>query len=472
MRYLLILGLLITLNYSPVRAQSIGIGTDYPNPNAILDVKSTERGVLLPRLTTIQRNSNLGSLTLADEGLLIYNTTDLQFNYWDGSQWVTFPESSVVTANNGLNISGNEVRLGGTLTQNTTISQANFSLTYDLTGTGNFYVNDLGQTKFLVRNDGKVAIGSPLAQGNFNVTGDSYFSNDLYLREGNVTSGDILGRWYDESDDGVFDLYRDNNVNIRLHANGETVFNERAASIDFRVETALKRYALMVDGDDNLVRIGNTDLGTILFNGAVIDGITLDYVADFQAGTGTGGTAIGIGSREFIFDAGSDILATNASIFPVYHLTQDIGRDSMLAWDDVYADAFIVASDERLKRDVKNIEYGLKEIMQIKPVSYIRTDDPFSERKLGILAQQALPYVKEAIKTHNHRLVDETNHIYERYEAPYMGVEYMQLVPVLIKATQEQQAIINQQKEEIVDMKTKYDQLLKRIEQLENGKPR
>ena len=53
-----------------------------------------------------------------------------------------------------------------------------------------------------------------------------------------------------------------------------------------------------------------------------------------------------------------------------------------------------------------------------------------------------------------------------------MGVEYMQLVPVLIKATQEQQAIINQQKEEIVEIKTKYDQLLKRIEQLENGKPR
>ncbi|MEZ5009728.1 MAG: tail fiber domain-containing protein [Chitinophagales bacterium] len=467
MKYFLYLVLLLTLGSSLVQAQSIGIGTDYPNPNAILDVKSISKGVLLPRLTTAQRSTNLGSLGLSEEGLLIYNTTDLQFNYWDGTKWVPFPGSAITSADNGLHLNGNQVRLGGALIQNTTIENGNFSMTYDLTGTGNFYVNDLGQTKLLVRNDGKVAVGSALAQGAFNVTGESYFSNDLYLREGGVTTGDILGRWYDESDDGVLDIYRDNAVSIRLHGNGETVFNERGASIDFRVETALKRFALYVDGDDNMVRIGNNDVGTTLFNGTAVNGTTLDYVADFQAGTGIGGTAIGIGSREFIYDAGSDILATNASIFPVYHLTQDIGRDSMLAWDDVYADAFIVASDERLKRDVKNIEYGLDEIMHIKAVSYIRTDDPFQERKLGILAQQALPYVKEAIKTHNHRLVDESTNTYERYEAPYMGVEYMQLVPVLIKATQEQQAIIDRQNDVIKKLNTKYNELLKRVQALE-----
>lgn len=74
--------------------QSIGIGTDYPDAQAILDIYSTNRGILIPRMTTSQRDVNITPLlNTTDEGLFIYNLDDSAFNYWDGTQWVSFPSS-------------------------------------------------------------------------------------------------------------------------------------------------------------------------------------------------------------------------------------------------------------------------------------------------------------------------------------------------------------------------------------------
>lgn len=54
-----------------VNAQNnVGIGTTNPNPNAILDMQATDKGVLVPRLTTAQRNA----IAAPTEGLLVYDT--------------------------------------------------------------------------------------------------------------------------------------------------------------------------------------------------------------------------------------------------------------------------------------------------------------------------------------------------------------------------------------------------------------
>ncbi|HOZ89467.1 MAG TPA: hypothetical protein PLU85_01240 [Bacteroidia bacterium] len=53
-----------------------------PAARAALDVQSTTKGVLFPRMTTAQRNAIL-PLTAADEGLMIYNLTEHCINWWD-----------------------------------------------------------------------------------------------------------------------------------------------------------------------------------------------------------------------------------------------------------------------------------------------------------------------------------------------------------------------------------------------------
>ena len=57
-----------------VNTGKIGIGTATPNSSAALDITSTNGSLLLPRMTTTQRNS----LTAA-EGMMIYNTTETQY---------------------------------------------------------------------------------------------------------------------------------------------------------------------------------------------------------------------------------------------------------------------------------------------------------------------------------------------------------------------------------------------------------
>ena len=90
-------GLLALLAAGAARAQSpgVGIGTATPNGAAALDISSTSKGLLLPRLSTAQRDAITATglpggpaLGLAQAGLQIYNTNTNALNVWDGTNWV------------------------------------------------------------------------------------------------------------------------------------------------------------------------------------------------------------------------------------------------------------------------------------------------------------------------------------------------------------------------------------------------
>jgi hypothetical protein len=59
----------------------VGIGTE--SPNAALDISSTSNGILIPRMTTAERDL----ISNPALGLQIYNTTTNCFNVWNGSSW-------------------------------------------------------------------------------------------------------------------------------------------------------------------------------------------------------------------------------------------------------------------------------------------------------------------------------------------------------------------------------------------------
>ena len=64
---------------------SVGVGTTSPAGCAVLEMKSTSRGFLPPRMSTTER----GYISSPPDGLVIYNTTDHKLQYYDGSasQW-------------------------------------------------------------------------------------------------------------------------------------------------------------------------------------------------------------------------------------------------------------------------------------------------------------------------------------------------------------------------------------------------
>jgi Protein of unknown function (DUF1566) len=84
--------LLTTLIVNSLLAQSIGIGTNSPNPNAILDIKDNARGILIPRLDSVSRKS-----IPAAKGMMVYDTTTNGFWYNDGTIWVNMPAKGNAT---------------------------------------------------------------------------------------------------------------------------------------------------------------------------------------------------------------------------------------------------------------------------------------------------------------------------------------------------------------------------------------
>jgi hypothetical protein len=84
-----ILNIFVVLLFTCTLNAQVGIGNLEPDPSSILDVKSPNRGLLIPRMTTLQRNA-IGLPSVPASGLLVYNTTDLDFNYYEDGGWKDF----------------------------------------------------------------------------------------------------------------------------------------------------------------------------------------------------------------------------------------------------------------------------------------------------------------------------------------------------------------------------------------------
>lgn len=102
MKKLLILILFLLLQYSYIQAQNnVGIGTNTPNTYAILELFTNNKGLLIPRMTTVERLA-ITSMGSNEEALLVYDLTKKNFYYWDGTQWLTI--SSYWRSDNGIDM--------------------------------------------------------------------------------------------------------------------------------------------------------------------------------------------------------------------------------------------------------------------------------------------------------------------------------------------------------------------------------
>jgi hypothetical protein len=83
---LIIILLSVSAGYSQ---NNVGIGTNMPDTNAILEMKAAGKGILIPRMTSSQRNNMAPSLGLTQKGLLVFDNDSTKFFYWNGNSWQT-----------------------------------------------------------------------------------------------------------------------------------------------------------------------------------------------------------------------------------------------------------------------------------------------------------------------------------------------------------------------------------------------
>src|SRR5688572_20817827 len=71
-------------------AQNVGIGTTSPNASALLDLNSTTRGLLLPRLN----NTQMFGIQSPASGLVVFNTNYNELYHYNGTSWHSIINSS------------------------------------------------------------------------------------------------------------------------------------------------------------------------------------------------------------------------------------------------------------------------------------------------------------------------------------------------------------------------------------------
>jgi trimeric autotransporter adhesin len=79
----LLLSIILLVTIISAMAQNVGIGTTNPNNSALLDLNSTTRGLLLPRLN----NTQMFAIDNPASGLVVFNTNYNQLYHYNGTAW-------------------------------------------------------------------------------------------------------------------------------------------------------------------------------------------------------------------------------------------------------------------------------------------------------------------------------------------------------------------------------------------------
>lgn len=160
----IILAFTLLLGCSVSQAQ-IGIGVPNPAVSAALDLTSTTKGFLPPRMTSLQRDAIASPVA----GLMVYNTDSKKVEWYDGTIWVGVEAESNKSTDVALGTSDvlyptqNAVKTyvdgyvdpnsfytaNGTLTGSRTVTQNNNNLTF-VSGTAKTIVNGNFQTNGLL----------------------------------------------------------------------------------------------------------------------------------------------------------------------------------------------------------------------------------------------------------------------------------------------------------------------------------
>ena len=182
------------LQCAMLSAQTVGIGTTTPNASAQLDIVSTNKGLLIPRMTAAQR----AAIASPAIGLMVYETTTNSLWLYNGTVWVQQSSGGVspwaVSGNNIYNTNSSNVGIG------TSTPSSKFSVAGNLLVTGgDISINDpYGTLFFQVSSTARASIAmgglnDDLSIGTlaFNNLGKMYFKTQSVNRMTIEPNGDV-----------------------------------------------------------------------------------------------------------------------------------------------------------------------------------------------------------------------------------------------------------------------------------------
>lgn len=437
-----------------VNAQ-VGVGTT--NPNSTLDVRGSMSNNLrtfssgtsadatdyhliftgtsvatltLPDATSITGRAYIIKNASSNGSVLTIATSSSQtidgLTSWSLSQ----PNKSITVISNGSNWYATTESLPGNSTGSAWVLGGNNVSSLQSLGTTSNY-----SLPFITNNTEKMRLS---ADGNLGIGTSSFNSTnpERLLVDGGTSSGDYQNL-----------IYAKGNTNSYVQFNIQNASSGGGASTDI-VATANNGTE-----NSNYVDLGinssNYNNGTSsLLNGAnnaylyskgedfvIGNASTSKSIIFFTGGDAPSNEKFRLNSSGFVMTAkvASDILPSASN-------TYDLGSGSY-RWKTVYSNNLLNISDARLKTNIKSLNYGLQQILKLHPVQYNWKEGTETDTKIGFLAQELRKIIPEAV------VGDETKE--------NLAVNYIELIPVLVRAIQDQQ-------KQIEDLKQQVYQLIKK----------
>ena len=202
-------------------------------------------------------------------------------------------------------------------------------------------------------------------------------------------------------------------------------------------------YAPCAVGNDPLVfGTNNTERARITDGGGFLVGTTNDSVT---AGAGTK-IGVGVNPRLAIVTESS----TSATAISLYSTGAAAYRFFVDPDGTVYATNTTISgiSDQRYKENIRDLDVGLDAVMALKPRKFDWKEGKGKDKKddRGFIAQEFEQVFPD--------LIDKWKDPAPEGEEPYKSVR-QDLIPVLVKAMQEQQAMINELKAKVAALESK-----------------
>jgi trimeric autotransporter adhesin len=481
MRKVFLLCLIAGSTTTNLYSQNVGIGTNSPDNNAVLELKSNTKGLLLPRTSTVTR-----LLIPAVKGLMVYDTVTNSAWTNDGTQWVQMSGGGGGT---GWALNGN----AGTNSANFLGTTDNSPLHFRIDNTWAGQIGNLNT--FIGKNSGEaVTNGSGnIGFGNFslsvNTTGYSNTAIGLASLQNNISG-------YQNTATGIFSLNGNTSgylntavgayslqANTTGHRNTATGYGALSTNDTGNDNVATGMYSLYYNSSGsgntangfysmytNTTGNNNTAMGHASLQNFVGDNNTaVGYSALFNSG-GTGNTAIGYNADVFNGTVSNAVAIGNGTIVGVSNRMR-MGNVLVTAVESF--GTFSTLSDARFKTGIQENVKGLDFILRLRPVTYYIDKQKVVEFETAQMPERKkaeyMTMYGEALKQkgsiHSGFLAQEVVQAMRQSGYEFDGVSipgneqtqnysvaYGNFTVPLVKAMQEQQAQIEELKKRLLEL--------------------
>jgi len=414
-----------------VNAQ-VAVNTDGANPDAsaMLDVKSVDKGILIPRMTLLQKNAIPSPAT----GLLVYQTDGTQgFYFFNGTAWTLITGTGGATGNVVLN----DFYVVGSQCLGLDCPPNNQSFGFS--------------TLVLKENNLRIRFEDTSNSASFP-------TNDWELAANESTNGGLSGFMINDIDNGqrvFFIAAGAGNNALSIDGQGDVGLGTSNPVVELHID----------DGDTPTTRYEQTGaMGYAPYTWDVAGNEANFFVRDV-----TGGSTLpfkikpGAPTNSLYIKGGGDVGIGTDMPTQKLHVNGNLHVDG----DITLTGTITNVSDKKLKKDIASYKGGLDIIQKLDPKTYHFKTEEYrglglpASNQIGLIAQDVEQLLPELVVT-KEMVVDEENN--EKMEVK--TVNYTGLVPVLISGIKEQQQTIDAQQKEIDELKAQVSELIQLKEEM------